>query len=290
MELALRLLLAAVLAWAAIAKLRTARRFSAALADHGVPARARAPLTILLAVAELVLAALLVVGAAPRATGIAVAGLAAVFVVVLLRARLRGKRRTTCGCFGGTRPASTLLLTGRALLLGALGVAVALGVADGWTVDGARWQNVAILALAAAVVLLILAVLALYRQVGVLSLRLGPRTALELEDEGPPVGQPAPILPGLNRTGSELVAFVSLECRMCIEILPGLRALAREGIPVHWLREDRDGDAFEAWGVPGTPYVVHVIDGVVRAKGLVNTLEQVDWVLDIGTERSRLAA
>jgi hypothetical protein len=37
-------------------------------------------------------------------------------------------------------------------------------------------------------------------------------------------------------------------------------------------------------------YVVHVVDGVVRAKGLVNTLEQIDWVLDIGAERSRLAA
>jgi hypothetical protein len=35
---------------------------------------------------------------------------------------------------------------------------------------------------------------------------------------------------------------------------------------------------------------VHLIDGTVRAKGLVNTLEQIDWVIDLGTERARLAA
>jgi hypothetical protein len=77
---------------------------------------------------------------------------------------------------------------------------------------------------------------------------------------------------------------------MCIEVVPGLRALAKEGIPVHWMREDTHEEVFERWGVPGTPFVVHVVDGIVRAKGLVNTLEQIDWVIDVGTERQRLAA
>lgn len=290
MELALRLILAAVLAWAGATKLAPGSRFIEALADHGIPRRARRPLTLVLGVAEITLGVVVASGVANRAAGVAVACLGAIFAVALLRLRLRGRRRTSCGCFGGRRSANTLALTGRAVVLAGLGAALAAGAPSVGIDLGGSWQAVAIAALAGLVALLALAVLALYRQVGVLSLRLGPRAALELEDEGPPLGQPAPLLPDLTRNGSELVAFVSLDCRMCIEILPGLRALQREGVPVHWLREDRDGDAFERWGVPGTPFVVHLIDGTVRAKGLVNTLEQIDWVIDLGTERDRLAA
>jgi len=290
MELALRILLAAVLAWAGIAKLRAGRRFAAALADHGVPRAARRPLALAVALVEIALAGVLALGVATRPAGIAVATLGGLFTLSLLRARARGRRRVTCGCFGGARTAGTMMLAARSAVLGGLGALLARGVPPVAAPSDGRWQTGAIALLAGMVVALALAVLALYRQVGVLSLRLAPRTALELEDEGPPIGQIAPLLPGLARAGSELVAFVSLDCRMCIELLPGLRALEREGIPVHWLREDRDEDAFDAWGVPGTPYVVHVIDGIVRAKGLVNTLEQIDWVLDIGSERNRLAA
>jgi len=290
MELALRLTLAAVLAWAGATKLPNGARFADALGDHGVPRHARRPLTLLLGLTEIVIAAVAASGVANRAAGIAVACLGGLFAVALARLRLRGKRRTSCGCFGGKRSANTLLLTARAAALAGLGSVLALGVPAVNIAPGDSWQAVAIVALAGLVGALALAVLALYRQVGVLSLRLGPRTALELEDEGPPIGQPAPLLPEITRRGSELVAFVSLDCRMCIEILPGLRALAREGVPVHWLREDKDGDVFERWGVPGTPFVVNLIDGVVRAKGLVNTLEQIDWVIDLGTERDRLAA
>ena len=290
MELALRLVLAAILAWAGASKLPNGSRFTDALADHGIPRRARRPLTVVLALTEIATAVAVASGVANRAAGIAVAGLGGLFAVALLRLRLRGKRRTSCGCIGGRRSANTLLLTARAAALAGLGSVLATGVPAADLAPGDSWQPVAIVTLSGLVAALGLAVLALYRQVGLLSLRLGPRAALELEDEGPPIGQPAPLLPDLTRRGSELVAFVSLDCRMCIEILPGLRALAREGVPVHWLREDKDGDAFERWGVPGTPFVVHLIEGVVRAKGLVNTLEQIDWVIDLGTERDRLAA
>ena len=290
MELALRIVLGAVLAWAAIAKLRTFTRFATSLGDHGVPRRLRRPVTVALCAVELTLAVALIVGRQLHAAGLAVATLGGIFALSLIRLRSRGKRRTSCGCFGGTRQANTAFLTGRALVLGAAGALLAAGVPEVASPTADGWQTIGLVGLGALTVLLTLAVLALYRQVGVLSQRLGPRTALELEDEGPPVGQVAPMLPGLTRRGTELVAFVSLECRMCIEIVPGLRALQREGIPVHWVREDRDEETFELWGVPGTPYVVHVIDGIVRSKGLVNTLEQVDWVLDVGTERSRRAA
>lgn len=290
MELALSVALAVVLAWAAIAKLARLAAAADALAEHGINRRLRRPVVVLLALTELTLATLLGTGVATRAAGFAVAALGCVFVAFLVRARIRGRRRTTCRCFGGARSGNTMLMTGRAALLGASGAALAIGLPTVGPLSADEWRTVALALLGALVVALTLAVLALYRQVGVLSLRLGPRSALELEEEGPPIGQPAPILKGLHRRDSELVAFVSLNCRMCIEVVPGLRALAKEGIPVHWLREDTDEDVFERWGVPGTPFVVHTVDGVVRAKGLVNTLEQIDWVIDVGTERGRLAA
>jgi hypothetical protein len=290
MELALRLILAAVLAWAGATKLPPGARFTEALAEHGIPRRARRPMALLLGLTEIALGAIIAAGVANRAAGIAVACLGVLFATALLRLRLRGRRRTSCGCFGGRRSANTLMLTARAAVLAGLGATLAVGTPAVDLDLADSWQAIAIAALGGLTAILALAVLALYRQVGVLSLRLGPRVALELEDEGPPLGQPAPLLPDLARRGSELVAFVSLDCRMCIEILPGLRALQQEGIPVHWLREDKDGDVFERWGVPGTPFVVHLIDGTVRAKGLVNTLEQIDWVIDLGTERDRLAA
>jgi Methylamine utilisation protein MauE len=290
MELALRIALAVVLSWAAIAKLARVGKAAETLAEHGIPQRARRPVAVLLALGELALAALLTVGIAPVATGLAVAALGTVFTAFLLRARVRGRTRTACGCFGGARSANTLLLTLRATALAASGAALAIGIPTIDPLTAEEWRTIAIGALGVVVVALTMAVLALYRQVGVLSLRLGPRTALELDEEGPPIGHPAPLLDGLNRRGSELVAFVSLNCRMCIEVVPGLRALAKEGIPVHWQREDTHEEIFERWGVPGTPFVVHIVDGIVRAKGLVNTLEQIDWVIDIGTERERLAA
>lgn len=290
MELALAIALAAVLGWAGLAKLTRPDRAADALSEHGVPPRLRRPLTVLLAGTELVIAASLATGVTPRASGIAVATLGGVFCAFLVRARLRGRQRTTCGCFGGARSANTLTLAVRAALLGGTGAALAIGVPAVAPLTADGWRSAAIGVLTALTIALTLAVLALYRQVGVLSLRLGPRTALELDEEGPPIGHPAPVLEGLNRRGSELVAFVSLNCRMCIEVVPGLRALAKEGIPVHWLREDTHADVFERWGAPGTPFVVHVVDGIVRSKGLVNTLEQIDWVIDVGTERQRLAA
>ena len=71
-----------------------------------------------------------------------------------------------------------------------------------------------VVVLAVAVAVLTVLVLALFRQVGVLEGRLGPRAALELEDEGPPLGRPAPPAAPLARDGAELLAFSSRACRL----------------------------------------------------------------------------
>ena len=144
---------------------------------------------------------------------------------------------------------------------------------------------VAILTLA--VVALAVLVLALYRQVGVLALRIAPRHALELEDEGPELGADAPDLDALAREREELVAFLGAGCRVCHELEPSLRALRREGMAVHLVYDVEDEEAIQRWDVPGTPFVVAVTDGRVVAKGTVNTLEEIEGLLALG--RARLA-
>lgn len=291
MEDALRLALATLFVWAGIAKLVTLGRFTMALGQHGVPRRARTPIAVALGVTELAVGAWLATGLATRAAGIAAAALAGVFVAAMLRMRLTGRRTASCGCFGGTRPAGTVYLTIRSALVAAAGVAVAVGLPGQLAEPRAETLRSATLAVLGVLVIgLSLAVVALYRQVGVLSLRIAPQSALELLDEGPAIGELAPMLVDLRRMGEEIVAFVSLNCRVCINVLPGLRAIDRDGIPVHWIREDQEGEVFADWGVPGTPYVVYLVDGVVRSKGLVNTLEQIQWVIDAGTERAKHAA
>jgi hypothetical protein len=37
--------------------------------------------------------------------------------------------------------------------------------------------------------------------------------------------------------------------------------------------------------VPGTPFLVHVVDGFAAAKGTVNSLEQLDGLVALGTAR-----
>ena len=144
--------------------------------------------------------------------------------------------------------------------------------------------------LAGAEVVLAGLVLALYRQVGVLTLRLGPGVALELAEEGPEVGADAPQLDGLARRGAELAVFFSADCRLCRSLAPGVRALAREGLPVHVVYEEEAPEVFEGWRVPGTPFAVHVVDGIVAAKGTVNSLEQLDSLLAAGRARTGRAA
>jgi methylamine dehydrogenase accessory protein MauD len=163
------------------------------------------------------------------------------------------------------------------------------------------------------VVALALLTLALARQIGTLHLRLGPRGALELDEEGPPLDEaPEPVdardLDGrpLNIGGPgepQLLLFVSPGCPVCREVLPSLPVAARVGgmrpVVVSDSEDPLDADpgtnapvilgptVARAYGVPGTPYAV-ALDrlGVVRAKGTINNLEQLEGLVD--TARRRL--
>lgn len=285
LDLIARLVVAAALLWAGVSK--AALRDPAVLAPYGVPMRLRGAALALLAGIELAIGVLLlaqVPGAAPAAVV-----LGCLFVAAVATVRARGVRRLRCGCFGSKERRTDVVL-GRAALFAA---AAAFGAFADVEVDApSRDALVAavLVLLALAVVALAALVLALYRQVGVLAMRLGPGVALELAEEGPPVGEAAPELPGLNLLGEELVAFFSPDCRLCRSLAPGVRAFADEGMHVRTVYEDEEPEAFERWRVPGTPFVVHVVDGFVAAKGTVNSLEQLDGLLAVGAARTEHAA
>jgi len=291
METAFRLAVAAVLLGAALAKIRARREFVRGLEAYGVPGRARPALWALVVTVEGTLGALLAIGAFTRTAAYGAIALGLIFVVALARARLSGARRLPCGCFGGSRERSTWFLLARAGLFTALAAVAAAAQEGRVPTPSAETAVLASLALVAlAVVGLGVLVLALYRQVGVLSARLAPQSALELAEEGPEIGRPAPELDDLSRTGSALVAFFSPTCPLCRDLAPAVGALRRDGIQVRVVDEAADQEAFERWNVPGSPFAVHVLDGAVMAKGLVNTLEQLDGLVSLGYARGRAAA
>ncbi len=157
---------------------------------------------------------------------------------------------------------------------------------------------------------LLLVVLALSRQIGVLYERVAPMGALTI-DKGPAVGAASPrfelddLLGRALRIGhggarSQLLFFVSPTCPVCKKLLPILRSVARtEGA---WLDIvlASDGEMpehlafYRKAGLEPFPYVLSteigmrfqvsklpyaiLIDeqGIVRAKGLVNSREQLE--------------
>ncbi len=170
-----------------------------------------------------------------------------------------------------------------------------------WASQGVLWLVVATL---------VLAVLALARQVGVLYERIAPMGAL-ITDSGPKIGEPsprfsltdlmnAPLAIGAAGEVSTLLFFVSPTCPICKKLLPILRhiqsaerswlrvVLASDGdLPEHmaFYQKARLGD-FQyvlsselgmAYRVSRLPYGVLIDEqGRVRSKGLVNSREQIE--------------
>jgi hypothetical protein len=163
-------------------------------------------------------------------------------------------------------------------------------VSDWWAAAFlVQWVLLAVLAVV---------VVALARQIGVLQLRLAPLGALEVDDEGPPLGEAPEARPARERDGSTIViggpgvsrllTFVSGTCPLCERVLPSLPAAARaSGLE---LQVVSDPDLETAYRVPGVPFVV-VFDelGVVRSKGTVNSLEQVEGLVDTARRRTARA-
>lgn len=137
-------------------------------------------------------------------------------------------------------------------------------------------------------------VVALARQIGVLHLRVSPMGALEVDEEGPPLGEATPPRSARTREGDtvtiggpgrrRLVVFASETCPICEQVLPSVPAAAAAHRLVSQVVQDPELEL--AFDVPGVPFVV-VLDelGIVRAKGTVNSLEQIDGLIDTATRR-----
>jgi methylamine dehydrogenase accessory protein MauD len=179
--------------------------------------------------------------------------------------------------------------------------------------------TVSVALLWAAVLALGLMLWALSRQVGVLFERVAPMGAL-VTDSGPAVGEAAPVLAltglqseavtiGGMQAQSTLVFFLAPTCPVCKKLIPILKALARdearslrvvlasdgEGEHLQFVREQGmthlpyvlSTELGMGFRVSRLPYAV-LLDrqGLVSAKGLVNSREQLDSLLnaqDMGT-------
>lgn len=163
----------------------------------------------------------------------------------------------------------------------------------------------------AVVLVLLVTVLALARQIGILYERVAPMGALML-DSGPKVGEAAPQLDieslsggrvaigGVGNSRSQLLFFLSPTCPVCKKLLPILRSvrhserrwldvvLASDGEPAEHLAFYRSAKLTDfpyllsaqlgmALKVGRLPYAVLIgDDGRIRAKGLVNSREQLE--------------
>ena len=178
------------------------------------------------------------------------------------------------------------------------------------------WWAASYVALWLVVIVLCFAVVALARQIGTLHLRLGPRGALEMDDEGPALGEGRPPIEGSDIDGNpvtigghgaeQFLLFVTPGCRVCEQVMPSVGAIAQATGKRPLVLADVDEEearlafrhkrvsaplvasleSFTSYEIPGTPYVV-VLDehGVVQAKGTVNNLEQMEGLIDTALRR-----
>ncbi len=165
------------------------------------------------------------------------------------------------------------------------------------------------------VLLLIVMVAALTRQIGLLHTRLAPAGAL-MTSAGPKVGERAPAFPiddltgnsvsvGGERSHAQLILFVSPTCPICKTLVPTAKSLARdERRRLELIFASDGGEAaehhayVERMGLDDYPYVVSLelgmrfevgklpyavligADGVLRSKGLVNSREHLESLVE----------
>ncbi len=161
---------------------------------------------------------------------------------------------------------------------------------------------------------LTLAVLALARQVGVLHQRVAPAGAL-MPTRGPKIGELTETVEaedlagrrvgigGAAQDANTLVLFVSPTCPVCKSLLPAAKSLASaEGLQLVFASDGFDTERHRAFagdvGIARFPYVLSQAlgmrygvsrlpfavligeDGVLRGRGLVNTREHLESLLE----------
>jgi hypothetical protein len=283
--------LAAVLAGAAVLKLRDPSAGQAALATYGLRrAGVRRAVWAAVIAIEVALAIGLALGSA--AAAYLAAGLFGGFALALGVALARGRRGEPCGCLGGRSRVGALALARAVGLAGACAVVPSLRGVEPTT---EAWLGAGLTLALVGVAALTIAVLALAREVGELRLRLGPQGALEIPGEGPEVGSRSELLATFDAAPSArlaLAVFTSEGCPMCRSLEPAVEYFGRDpAVALRTFDERHDAAAWRALDVPGSPYAVALgLDGTVLAKGTFNSLGQLESVLATAERREGEAA
>jgi hypothetical protein len=270
---------------AAVAKLASPSSSRAALSTFGVEGRWQAAAWGALIFAELALAAGVVAGLETAA--FLAAALMAAFATTMVGAILRGRAGAPCACFG-SRSTVGWPAVARNLVLAAAFVGLPFLPRDELSTD--EWLGLGLVVALLACLGLTVAVLALAREVGMLRLRLGPASALEIAGEGPELGSRSAVIARFN-PGPEaelgLAVFASDGCHVCRSLEPTVSALARDPVlAVETFEEVRDADIWSELEVPGSPYAVALdLEGTVLAKGTFNNLAQLESVLATAERR-----
>jgi hypothetical protein len=270
---------AAVLGVAAASKVRSLRVASTGLATFGIPVPLRLPAVLAVAAVEAALAAGIAAGSDEAAY--AAAAVVGLFVVPLAFALARGSGGAPCGCFGARSRVGRLSIVRNVALAAAL-AAVPTLPSGAPSRDG--WLLVGIIGLVVCVVLLTVAVLALAREVGLLRLRLAGESALDVAEEGPPLGSRVDLSGRFESRAAirlEVAIFASEGCRMCQSLAPVVAAFRRDPLlSVEVFDETRDADVWRELRIPGSPFAVALDrEGAVRAKGTFNSYGQLESIL-----------
>ena len=279
--------LALVLLASAGLKLASGPGARAALATYGIRGENAAGVAWAALVAlEAGLAVCIAAGA--EAAAWAAAGLFAAFTLAQAVALMNGRSGAPCGCFGAHGRVSRASLARTALLAVAF---AALPLLPRRAPSTEEWLIIGLAAALLGVGALIIAVLALAREIGTLRLALAPQGALEIPSEGPEVGGRTALAarfgPALARDVIALAVFTSDGCRLCRTLEPALAALERDPrVVVRRFDEVEHADAWALADVPGSPFAVALDpDGTVLAKGTYNNGAQLESVLAAAERR-----
>jgi hypothetical protein len=281
-----RILLALVLVASSLFKLASPGSSRSALATFGIRGEGLGwAVWVGLIFAELGLAA--GVAAGLDAAAYAAAALMTAFGIALLVALRTGRAGAPCACFG-SRSRVGWPAVARSLVLSFAFVALPAIPEDTPTTD--QWLTLGLIFALLVCAGLAVAVLALAREVGMLRLRLGPGSALEIPEEGPAIGGHIDLIERFEpRPGATLAlaVFLSESCHVCRALEPSIDSLARDPVlAAETFEEHGDSEVWSELDVPGSPFAVALaLDGTVLAKGTFNDLAQLESVLATAERR-----
>jgi hypothetical protein len=271
---------------AAIAKIVSPDASRASLATFGIAAgRAQTLAWAALIVVELGLAAGVIAGSDTAAY--LAAALMAMFAATLVGAILRGRAGAPCACFGARSTVGWVSVARNAVLAAAFAAIPSL---PGGDLSTDEWLGLGLVVALLAIAGLVIAVLALAREVGMLRLRLGPEGALEIAEEGPPLFSQIDLVSRFRLDPEATVAlavFTSRGCHVCTALEPAIRALGNDPlVAIETFEEVADADDWRALAIPGSPFAIALDrEGVVLAKGTFNNLAQLETVLAAAERR-----